>query len=208
MIVTAPVAEHPAGLGRAVAASYDDDSVVLWSAHTSPVADATLAQGAFGGPDWRLNRVTRVRTSLPSLLARCDWGRRVGRERVLAVRVARPGFDAMLRQAVHAEFDPSIYRSRASWRLASRYAAVWVSWHPDLAHTGEALDRQTLRIGLRGEALRRFSTEWMVGVEDWTEWVQAHRDGPDPATPVPVQRPYPVASDLERRLAGGVESNR
>lgn len=190
MIPCAPLAEQ--GLpddGRRLLATYDDETVLAWQAHRPDVADAALRDQRFGGGSWRTDRVTRMRLSLPSLLARCAWGTRGGRERILAVRLAREGFDAMLRQAVPAEFDPAVYASKAAFHLATRFANVSVAWHPDCAPDGATLGRLTPRFGLRDHALRAFTERWVLGVEDWTAWV-AERRGASGDLPVPVLAPY------------------
>jgi hypothetical protein len=188
--------------GRHVLATFGDDTVVVWQAHGHAVADWALEHGRFGGEGWKLDRVTRMRTSLPSLLERCEWGQRPGRERVLAVHLTRAGFDAMLHQAVHAEYEPAVYPTRRSWHLATRYALVSVAWFPDLDARGRGLQRQTMRIGLRGLALRTWSEQWVVGVEDWTDTVRGWRATPSADTPVPVVRTYPVDDATRRRLIG------
>ncbi|MEQ1570416.1 MAG: DUF4291 family protein [Myxococcota bacterium] len=187
---------------RTLCASFDERVVTVWQAHSNAVADAAVAAGRFGGRAWRTDRVTRFRVSLPSLLARNGWATRPGRERILAVHVSRGGFDALLRQAVHASFEPELYPSRSGWLLATRYANVTVAWHADVDPTGSDLPRQTVRFGVRDAALRELTSKWVVGVDDWTAWVVEHRDRATAATPVPAVARYPMSDDARARLAG------
>jgi hypothetical protein len=195
----------PIAMPRTVCATFDAERVVVWQAHGTDVADAAVRQGRFGGRAWRTDRVTRFRLSLPSLLARNGWGTRPGRERILAVWLAREGFDAILRQAVHAAFEPGIYASRMGWQLATRFANAIVAWHPDVDPSGAPLARETVRVGLRDAALRDFTERWVLGVEDHTEWVVASRVHPTPELPVPELRVYPLSDDDARKLAGTSE---
>ena len=188
--------------GRHLLATFDNDQVVVWQAHSGDVARRALAAGRFGGPGWSTDRLSRMRLSLPSLLDRCDWGRRPGRERILAVTLRRQGLDAMLRQAAHGAYEPGVYASPASWRLATRYANVMIGWYPDRDPGGAELARATLRLGLRDAALARFTEEWVVGVEDWTGWVREHRDARRRELPVPRVRPYPLQQGELERLVG------
>lgn len=187
---------------RVVRATFDSDVVVVWQAHSHEVADAALRAGRFGGKAWRTDRVTRFRVSLPSLLARNGWATREGRERILAVRLQREGFDTMLRQAVHAGYEPEIYATRNTWHLATRYGHVVVAWHPDVDPSGAELGRETLRIGVRDAALERFTREWVVGIEDWTPWVLENRTRACASLPVPMLAPYPLPTADRLRLAG------
>lgn len=199
----API-EHPraAGERRAVQATFDSSVVVVWQAHSHEVADAALRNGQFGGRLWRTDRVTRFRLSLPSLLARNGWATRPGRERILAVALRREGFDAMLRQAVHAGYEPDIYPTRNSWHLATRYGHVVVAWHSDVDPAGGELERDTLRMGVRDATLERFTRDWVVAVEDWTPWVVENRGRVGAALPVPVLSGYPLPEADRFRLAG------
>ncbi|MEQ1500635.1 MAG: DUF4291 family protein [Myxococcota bacterium] len=187
---------------RTVLATYDDDAVIVWQAHSDAVADAALRDGGFGGRSWRTDRTTRFRLSLPSLLARNGWATRPGRERILAVRLCRVGFDAVLRQAVHAAMEPGVYPCRNAWHLATRYGQVTLAWHPDVDPTGAELDHETLRVGVRDGVLARFARDWVVGVEDWTPWVVANRTQVSASLPVPAVAPYPLVTSERDRLAG------
>lgn len=190
MNTSSPASRAPPG--RRVLATFDERAVVVWQAHRPEVADHALACQRFGGELWRIDRVTRLRLSLPSLLARSGWGTRAGRERILAVRLARAGFDAILRQAVPAEFDPAVYASKGAWHLATRYANVTLSWHRDVDAVGGECGWDTPRIGLREHALRAFTDQWVVGVEDVTAWVEANRGRAVCDLPVPPAIEYPV----------------
>lgn len=206
-IVWAPL-DRTAGLdapgGRPLLAGAMGDEVLGFQAHGEAVADDLLAHG-MGSPDcraWRLDRTTRLRLSLPSLLARTDWGRRPGRERILGVRLSRSGFDAMLRSAVLAENAPAVYASPAAFRLATRFAGVLVQWHDDVDPNGDVLPWQTPRFALRDHALRAFTHEWVVGLVDLTTWVRQHRDVRSAALPVPVARAIPLSPADRLRLTG------
>lgn len=189
---------HP----RALLATFDDATVTVWQAHSHSVADEAVRTNGFGGSSWRTDRMTRFRLSLPSLLYRNGWATRKDRERILAVRVARSGFDALLRQAVHAAMEADCYATRAAWALATRFANVTLAWHPDVDPSGRALPRETVRIGVRDAALVRFTREWVVAVEDWTDWVVAHRGKVTDDLPVPAVDAYPLPERDRLRIAG------
>jgi hypothetical protein len=130
---------------RTLLATWDADTVVVWQAHGTEVAERAVATGRFDGPAWRHDRTTRMRVSLPSLAWRTAY--------------------------VEAEDDRAVYPSTATWRLAMRYASATVSWHPDRGPDGAELPWLTPRFGLRGALLDAFSREWVVGVEDHTGWL-------------------------------------
>lgn len=182
---------------RAVRATYDEERVLVWQAHRADIADEALQHGRFGGASWSLRRHTVVRLSLPSLLHRVDFGRRKGRERVLGLWLRRDVFDALLQQAVHRVYEAAVYGSIRTWRLATRWAQVSVEWHDDLGLDGHPDGTETLRIGLRQEALRRFNEEGIVSVFDLTSKLQDAD-----ALAAYHLKPYPLPEATAQRLAG------
>ena len=183
-------------------AHFDDARVLLWQAHGAEVARHALAHGSFGGPQWRLGHITRVRTSLPSVLARSAWARKPGREHILGIWMARTAFDALLRQAVPADFEEGgLYASRSSWRLATRFAQVTASWHPQLDAFGEPTGGQAVRLGVREHALRTFASDQVLAIEDWTDRVLQAETAPG-SLQVPGEAVYPMSGAQAKLLAG------
>lgn len=171
---------------RTLLATHDAERVVVWQAHAPEVAEHALRAQRFSGvPGWRLDRTTRLRVSLPSLAWRTAYGARPGRERLLAVTLAREGFDEIVRRAIPAEYSPETYPSEASFRLATKFASATVSWHPDRDGAGAEVPWETARFGIRGSLLDTFARSWVLGIADHTAWL-ADR------SVVPEVRPYPL----------------
>lgn len=183
---------------RTLRATFDDHQVIVWQAHRAEIAAHAVATGRLGGPGWRLDRVSRFRLSLPSVLARSEWGQRPGREHILAVALSRAGFDALMNQAVLAAFETPIYPTRMAWALATRYANVTVDWHPDVDYSGREQAWQIARISVRDRALRTF-TDSVVGVEDWSPRLA----DPDRLALSPAIE-YPLSAEQRRLLAAEV----
>lgn len=179
----------------------DGDAVLVWQAHSVAVGQAAIASGIVGGSTWSLRRTTRLRLSLPSLLARCGWARRPGRECVLGVWLRREAFDRYLCQAVLDERNEALYGTITGHRLATRWAQVVVSWHPDVDLSGRVLERETVRMGLRESALAAFLGGDVLRVEDWTGRVVAARDG-GAALDIPEPVVYPLDDEATLRLTG------
>lgn len=160
---------------RSLLASFTAGEVRLWR----------WAEGC-GGPR-RAPRCCRIYLSLPALLQQAPQG--TG-GRLETIRLGREGFEAVLHQAVHDDFEPSIYRCRQSWRLATRFAGVLIRWIPDVDLEGRSLPRQTPLLSLRSPAMRQLSERWGAVVEGW------------PGGGVPAVRPYPVPDPLLDHISG------
>ncbi len=63
-----------------------------------------------------------------------------------------------------------------------------LQWDPDHGPTGGSLERRAIQLGLQGEALRRYSKEWLVDIKDIT----ALRPGAARIHPGGSARPAPV----------------
>lgn len=190
--------------GRSLAACFDDQTIWVFAAHERAIADYATEHGRFGGKAWMEDRITRFRLSLPRVMARSERGQREAKEGLLAIRLPRDRFDAILRQAVHwREFPDGLYATKGQWRLATRYAQVVMDWAPDCDPFGADLARFTVRFGVRAHTLNKFTREWVVGIDDLTALAEQWRTSDDP--PTPVMRPYPLPEPglAERLLWSG-----
>ena len=178
---------------RHILVQSDDDTVVVYQAFDAEISAHAVAHGAFGGHAWRQDRVSAIRLSLTDVLHRSNWGQDVGEERILAIRIKRAGFDSLLRQAIHREFQEGLYDTKRSWQLATRYSQVSIEWGPDRDLNGAALGRQTARFGMRHKALQNFATTWIDEVIDLTGWLKGVRNRRD--LQVPIVAIYPVGDE-------------
>jgi hypothetical protein len=74
---------------------------------------------------------------------------------------------------------------------------VRLQWDPDHGPSGAPVERRAIQLGLRGEFLRCYGREWIVAVEDVSEFVAAQRahsrvGGLDELV-TPAEEVYPVA---------------
>ena len=54
-----------------------------------------------------------------------------------------------------------------------------LQWDPDHDPSGAPFEQHTIQLGLRGETLARYAKEWLLGIEDVSEFVrvQSQRSG-------------------------------
>ena len=109
------------------------------------------------------------------MMYRSGWSTKPGQAATLAVRVRREAFDAILADAVHSSFVPDVYGREEDWRAAVARLSVRLQWIPDHDPHGAPLERRAIQLGLRGETLRRYATEWLVEVEDISSFVSQQR---------------------------------
>lgn len=157
--------------GRHILAQYDDHALIVYQAYRPSIAEHALAEQRFGG-EWSFERMSWIKPNFLWMMFRCGWTQKPGQERVLAIRLARDGFDAMLASAVHSNYVAEVYADPGTWKQRLKQSQVRLQWDPDHDPHGQKLERRAIQLGLRGAMLREFATTWCLGIEDVTEWVR------------------------------------
>ncbi len=109
------------------------------------------------------------------MMYRSGWGTKENQEVTLAIRVRRAFFDEVLKAAVPSSFNASTYSSHADWQAVVATSEVRLQWDPDHDPAGAKCARRAIRLGLRGETLRRYAREAIIKIEDISEFVAAQR---------------------------------
>jgi hypothetical protein len=191
--------------GRHILAQYDDESVVVYQAYRLAIGRFAAEHGYFGG-DFKFSRMSWIKPNFLWMMYRCGWGQKKDQEAVLAVRIRRTAFDLILAEAVHSSFQPDVYASYDDWRKRVEKSEVRLQWDPDHHPSGAPVARRAIQLGLRGEVLARYAREWVVGIEDVSEFVRdqytniATRDYA--GLVVPSEAVYPVEDEATRRRLG------
>lgn len=148
--------------GRQIVAHYDMNSVVVYHVLDAETADYAVDQGMIG--DLPIEGAWFT----PSfLLAVQDWDES---QRIVAVHLTRIGFDSLLKKAVPADYDPSIYAEQDAWQRALNVSWVRLRWRHDYDFDNQPLERQAIYIGLLGKSGLHYSQGgWVDHIEDVTE---------------------------------------
>lgn len=192
--------------GRHILAQYDERSIVVYQAYKPSTRDFSVAKQQLGGPEFSFNRMSWIKPNFLWMMYRCGWASKLDQETVLALRIERAFFEAILERAVFSTFDPEIYDEHEAWKTALARSDVRLQWDPDHDPSGSAMDRRAIQLGLRGDILRNFATREMLEVIDMTDFVKEQRG--HAAAPrynalmVPRERIYKPASDAARRAVG------
>jgi hypothetical protein len=180
--------------GRHILAQFDDDSVVVYQAYRPAIGHFAAKNGFFGG-EFSLSRMSWIKPNFLWMMYRCGWASKEGQEVVLAVRLKRSAFDEILRLAVHSSFVPEIYENELAWRSAVASSFVRLQWDPDHDPCGAPVERRAIQLGLRGEALAMYAKEWLLGIEDVSEFVRTQSENarsPFDRLITPREKVYPV----------------
>ena len=181
--------------GEHVLAQYDDQTIVVHQAYRPSIADYAVAHQQFGG-EFSFNRMSWIKPNFLWMMYRSGWAEKNAQERVLAIRIARTGFDQLCRDAVKSTYDPACFTDPAAWKAAIIRSDVRLQWDPDHGPKGEPLERRAVQLGLRGSTLRAYATQWIHQNDDITPFVHEQKSVLDQqgesALMTPTERVYPA----------------
>ena len=191
--------------GRHILAQFDDETIVVYQAYRSEIGRYAAQHGRFGD-GFSLKRMTWIKPNFLWMMYRSGWGTKEGQEVVLAIRLRRSGFESILAQAVPSTFDATRFDSEGSWSKAVAASSVRLQWDPDHHPSGAKLERRAIQLGLRDSALQSFVSEWIVSIEDISEFVSEQRRLVETdnlsALRTPCETPYPVAAPEVAKALG------
>jgi hypothetical protein len=189
--------------GRHILAQFDEHTVVVYQAYRPAIGHFAAKNGYFGG-EFSLNRMSWIKPNFLWMMYRSAWGTSSGQEVILAIWLKRSAWDEILASAVHSNFVPAVYGSEKEWRQAVKNSAVRLQWDPDHHPNGSKMDRRAIQLGLRGSVLASYAREWIVKIEDISQFVQQQRQyngGESTQLLTPCETVYPVIDpDIFQRL--------
>lgn len=185
-------------------AQFDADVVVVYQAYRPEIGLDAAKHGRFGAA-WSRSRMSWIKPNFLWMMYRCGWARKEGQEVVLALWLRRAGFDEILASAVPSAHDERLHETHADWKAAVTRSDVRLQWDPDHGPGGAPEQRRAIQLGLRGDVLRRFADEWLLGIEDITPLVHSqhpHAVSPWDELQMPEEQVYrPEDERLAQRLA-------
>lgn len=188
--------------GRHILAQYDHNSVVVYQAYRPAIGNFASTHGYFGG-EFSLSRMSWIKPNFLWMMYRSGWGTKSGQEVILAIWLQRSAFDSILSMAVSAQFLPELYPTKKVWQKAVQNSSVRLQWDPDHTPGGGKCQRRAIQLGLRSDTLARYAQEWIVHIEDISEFVRQQyqylKGGDWNNFQIPSESVYPVIEDETRK---------
>lgn len=152
---------------RQIRAVYTDTTITVYQAYSSQIAEPALQAQKFV-PPFQMSRMTWIKPSFLWTMYRSGWGTKDGQERVLAIEIARSGFQWCLENACLSHFEPAIHASESAWQQAKEQSTVRVQWDPERSIRLARLDHRSIQIGLSGPAVAKYVGDWIAHIRDVT----------------------------------------
>ncbi|GAA3447692.1 DUF4291 domain-containing protein [Planomonospora venezuelensis] len=185
---------------RQIRAVYTEETITVYQAYDPDIAGPAVAAQRFV-PPFKRERMTWIKPSFLWMMYRCGWAAKPGQARVLAVEIARDGFEWALAHSCPSHHGRDAGPAdRAAWAERLRRSPVRVQWDPERDLGLNPLPYRSIQIGLSREAVHRYADEWTVSITDVTDRVRdvhaAVRSGDRAAALLPEERPYPLPPAL------------
>lgn len=178
----------------------NDDTIILYQAYNDNIAKYAVSNQTFKNcPDFSTTRMTWLKPNFCWMMYRSGWATKPNQERILAITLRKDHFEEILRKSV------STSRKEVAKSVGSDQstADVRLQWDPDHDPFGEKLERRAIQIGIRGNVLMAFLSEYIVNVCDVTEFVVEQRKNVHPdrldLLKVPVEHVYVMEDESLRR---------
>lgn len=157
---------------REIRASFTQDTIRVYQAYSDQIADSALQHQTFVSPPFSMNRMTWIKPSFLWMMYRAGWGYKdEGQRRILAIDISHEGFGWALTHGCPSHPAPEMKHD--DWRELKDRSPVRVQWDPerDLHHA--PLPYRSIQIGLSGQAVRLYASEWIKAISDITETAHA-----------------------------------
>lgn len=182
-----------------VRAAFNDRTVRVYQAYRPEIAIAALAAGRFV-PPFKMGRMTWIKPSFNWMMYRSGYASKPRQEFVLGIDITRTGFEWALEHATLSSFNGTVHGSPEGWANSLATKCVRIQWDPERDWRLNTIEGvRAIQVGLSGEAVERYVSEWIVNIEDMT---QTARKLADAATsgirpqnaPDSFERLYPTSS--------------
>ncbi len=154
-----------------IRANYNQHTITVYQAYNDTIANVAVRDGRFGAP-FSFNRMTWIKPSFMWMMERSNWGLKKDQQRILAVRIKRTFFDALLEQAVLTTPEAHVYPHAGIWEELFTQANVYVQWDPERSINGKKLEHRSLQLGISRNLISQFNEDAIVAIDDLTPLVR------------------------------------
>lgn len=150
----------------------EDENIIVYQAFNPQIANYAIAKQQFGGNVYSFNRMSWIKPGFLWMMYRAGWAEKEQQKRILRITLPIIHFKTILQQATFSSFQQGVYETTESWKAELEKTEVRLQWDPDHDPYGNKKERKAIQIGMKGEILKLFCTEWIVKIEDISGFVK------------------------------------
>jgi hypothetical protein len=158
--------------GKSIIGNFTENSIIVYQAFNNQISNYAIDNQNFGGDYYSFSRMTWIKPGFMWMMYRSGWASKKDQERILTIELKMEGFLEILRNATHSSFQPDIFNTKEDWQQQLKTHKVRLQWDPDHNPKGAKLERKAMQLGLKDKILEQFNNEWIINIEDITEFVK------------------------------------
>ena len=134
------------------------------------------------------------------MMYRCGWVEKENQERVLAIDIKRSAFDYIVQNAVISIYNEDMGISYSEWKEQIKQSEIRCQWDPERDLLGNPLEYRSIQLGLRGQAVYSYVHDWIIKLEDITDYVKELKakknSGADIRPLLPQEKIYHISDSV------------
>jgi hypothetical protein len=158
--------------GKQIIAHKQDESIIVYQAFNKNIAKYAVANQQFGGSHYSFTRMSWIKPGFLWMMHRAGWATKDNQEAILAITLPIVHFKTILSQATISSFSNDLFATKENWKNELANTEVRLQWDPDHDPYGNKQERKAIQIGMKGDILQQFCTEWITKIEDITNFVK------------------------------------
>lgn len=162
--------------GKQVIGYIENDSIIVYQAFNSQIAEYAVSHQHFGGPHYSFNRMSWIKPGFLWMMHRAGWAAKENQQQILAITLPIVHFRKILSEATISSYDDKLFATYEEWKSELNRTEVRLQWDPDHDPFGNKEERKAIQVGMKGDILKRFCTEWVTGIEDITGFVRKEHE--------------------------------
>jgi hypothetical protein len=187
-------------VGKQVIGQISGENIIVYQAFNANITAYAIKHQQFGGNAYSFNRMSWIKPGFLWMMYRAGWATKENQERILAITLPLVHFKTILAQATITSFDKSYFETEELWKAEMNNTEVRLQWDPDHDPFGNKQERKAIQIGMKGNLLKKFCTEWIIAIEDVTDFVQLEHKKVTNNNIDDINIPYEEVIDLNNEV--------
>lgn len=161
--------------GKHIIGQLRNENIIVYQAFNPNISKWAIENQKFGGNHYKFTRMSWIKPNFLWMMYRAGWAKKEHQQNILAIEISKTNFETLLEEAVHSSYIEEVYQTRENWNAKLRTSQVRLQWDPDHNPHGEKIERRAIQIGIKGDLLEKFGKEWIISIEDITEFAHEQK---------------------------------
>lgn len=157
--------------GKQIIGQLDGENIIVYQAFNANIAEYAVKNQKFGGEYYSFSRMSWIKPGFLWMMYRAGWASKEHQQKILAITLPISHFKTILNNATISSYTDELFRNHDEWKNELEKTEVRLQWDPDHDPFGNKQERKAIQLGMKGNILIQFCTEWITKIEDVTEFV-------------------------------------